>query len=1751
MKLSTFFFLFLFALFPLYAETILYTYDHADRLTKVEYSSGIKIAYTYDATGNRLSVNVALPVNVPNKPGGPAVGAVNQTLTYTFSGSSCTKGHAVAYYVDWGDGTLGNWDSVTSRTHTYTSGGTYSLRAKARCSTDTNIETDWSPVLSVMIAAHTITMPSTPSGSATGAVGQSLTYTTGAATCNQGHAVQYQFTWGNGNQSNWSNTTSSNVVYNSTGNYNITAQARCAVENSILSTSSLAKGITISAPDHLVTLPTLTAPASGDVQQSLSFTSSISTCNLGHSVEYEFDFGDGLTSGWLSSNSTAHSYSAAGTFNAKVHARCATNTNVISAWTATKAVVIKTHNLTTPSIKSGPSSGIQHEVLAYTVGNAVCSQAHAVQYQINWGDDTQTSWGSATTATHSYSSEGTFNIKTQARCATNNNVVSYWSDSKVVTISNSEKLNIAAMTVKETNAAQTVNFIVSLSNPSSKTITVKYKTIAGTALAGQDYTAVTGTLTFAANVTSMKIPVSILGDTKAEETETFTVSLYDPVNATLQTSEAIGTIVNDDTEISIADTSAQEGNPGRNRSSVATFTLTRTGDLSVTSTVKYATADGTALAGSDYTKTSGTISFEANQVTKTVEIVLTSDLLWEPDEKFYLNLSTSTNATTPDTKAECTILNDDGDIKITIDNITNMEKSGKGNFLVQLSKASNQTITVSYKTVDGTALAGKEYTAITGKLTFTPGSTSLKISVALLDDTKVEETKEFTVQLYSPTNANLEDAEGICTIIDDDTEFKISDLTIWEGSSSKTSSRANTIAKIVVTRDGILTQDSTVTYSTANNTAIATSDYETRTGVLWFASGVSSQTIEVLILGDDLNELDETFYVNLATPTNATIADSQSIVTILNDDNLPVISINNITCLESTATAYFTVELSQISTKTITVKYNSVNDTAQAASDYTAVTGTLTFSPSVKSQNISVPILNSTTVEPAETFKVVLSLPTNATIAPTDYGICTIKDDDGSISIADVTVQEGQPFRKKYSRNPRVGNAVRAGNVANFVVTRQGMLDYSSTVKYQTANGTATSPSDYTATSGTLTFNANEAEKTVAVQIVGDATVEPDETFFLNLSEATNGVITDNQGKCTILNDESAEMAVTGNNNEITDGDTSPSTSDNTNFGSLNISGQTVDKVFVIQNKGSLTLSLTDTPCVTITGTHSSDFTVTVPPSNTIASQATTSFTVRFDPSAEGVRTATISIANNDSDENPYNFSIQGTGLNPPGTLDTSFGTGGVVTTSIGTVSAIANAITIQTDGKIVVGGSSYNSTHGCDCATIVRYNTNGSYDTTFNQTGIYYVGTSTAACINGIAVQTNGKIFSGGHVYSPINGYMDFFLLRNGSDSNLDGSLDSPIGNAHDQIYALKLQADGKIVAAGYGANAANADVAIVRYTSEGALDSSFGTEGKVTTAIGASSERAYSLAIQPDQKMVVAGFYNNGTSTAFAILRYNTNGSLDSSFGTNGIVMTDITDNDDFAKDLKLQSDGKIVVAGYGYNNSTSTNDFILARYNTNGSLDTSFGTNGIVIQDLANDHDYATALAIQTNGKIVVGGYSTLSGNNVFKLARWNSNGSLDTSFGTNGIATTTIGTNAELNAIAIQANGKIVATGRAYNTQYVIAVACYHGDPVRSPFVFSQERDAIQLAWNNPPNLLPESYNLYRCDVENGEYVRINSYPIPAEQSNEYSPSQPPYTFSDTTADPYLTYFYKLEAILPDQSTQVFAPVSSDSTENDKD
>jgi Tol biopolymer transport system component len=761
-------------------------------------------------------------------------------------------------------------------------------------------------------------------------------------------------------------------------------------------------------------------------------------------------------------------------------------------------------------------------------------------------------------------------------------------------------------------------FNVTLSAASGFTVTVNYATADGLATAGTDYQSTSGRVTFNPGQTAQTILVPVNGDTTFEQHETFFVNLTTPTNATVSDSQGQGTITNDDAApplpaISIDDVTVAEGKSGTR---TIDFTVSLSIAPSETVTVDYATANGTAAAGSDYQSTGGTVTFNSGQTSKTLSITINGDTLVEPDETFFINLTNaSANAVINDNQGQGTITNDDAanlvisqvygggnnsgasyqhdfieifnrgttTVDFSLTNYSAQYASAGANFgssktdlisgmiapghyfLIQESGGTANGVALPVPDAAGTIAMGNT----SGKVVLVAGTTSLPAFICPGDD---------GVAPFNPNDAAIADFIGYgsvscyegptgpapapgnttagfrkaggCTDTNDNTadffvstpnprnssspanscsggstpNLTLNDVTVAEGSSGTIT--ATFTVSLSAPANGA---DVTFDISTQDNTAtVANNDYAVRSLTNQIIpGGQQTHTFTVTVNGDTNIEPDETFFVNVTNVSGANVIDGQGIGTIQNDD-LPALSIDDVTHAEGnggTTTYTFTVSLSSPAPAGVTFDISTADGTAQdrssAVEDNDYIARSLTrqsINAGQQTYTFDVLVNGDTNIETNETFFVNVTNVSGATVADSQ-GLGTIQNDDSpSLSINDVSLNEGNSGTATFTFTVSLSQPAPAGGV---------------TFDIATADGTAqddippTEDNDYVARSLTAqTIPAGQQTFTFDVIANGDTIVEPDETFFVNLSNVSGASVSDHQGQGTIKNDDIANLAI-------------------------------------------------------------------------------------------------------------------------------------------------------------------------------------------------------------------------------------------------------------------------------------------------------------------------------------------------------------------------------------------------------------------------------------------------------------------------------------------------------------------------------------------------------------------------------------------------------------------------------------------------
>jgi uncharacterized delta-60 repeat protein len=398
------------------------------------------------------------------------------------------------------------------------------------------------------------------------------------------------------------------------------------------------------------------------------------------------------------------------------------------------------------------------------------------------------------------------------------------------------------------------------------------------------------------------------------------------------------------------------------------------------------------------------------------------------------------------------------------------------------------------------------------------------------------------------------------------------------------------------------------------------------------------------------------------------------------------------------------------------------------------------------------------------------------------------------------------------------------------------------------------------------------------------------------------------------------------------------------------------------------------------------------------------------------------------------------------GDLDSLFAGGKVVKDLLGN-DDYGFAVAVQADGKVLVGGRA-GAAVGGDFG-LIRLNADGTPDSTLGNAGVVTLDMgSSFDSAYAILVQSDGKIILGGET-SRSGTSSDFALARFNANGTLDttfgtsGKVVTDFATKNDQLAALALTSDGHIVAAGWATVSGLPQIAVAEYNASGQLESAFGTGGKTYAALPNGYSRGQAVAILGDGSVVVAGGASSFTTgeTHFAAVKFSATGALDSTFGASGFAVASVGGDDETAHAVLVQTDGKLVLAGESYDSNTGGADFAVTRLSAVGAVDSSFGSSGVVRTDFAGDFDQATSAVLQSNGHIVVAGLVTVNGDMHFGVECLNTDGTLDTSFGGTGMVTIAFRCSDAGNAIALDAQGRIVVAGYSMDNAgaYDFAVA----------------------------------------------------------------------------------------------------------------
>ena len=737
-------------------------------------------------------------------------------------------------------------------------------------------------------------------------------------------------------------------------------------------------------------------------------------------------------------------------------------------------------------------------------------------------------------------------------------------DTDAVTINDNDAALLSVADIGVAEDGGSVNVVLSSNAQIDKDVTVTVVATDGEAIATEDYTIPAGSATITALGMSANINIPILDGNVVEDTEEFTITISsevvtDDAGHDVSISDGTGAVADDDvatvtisdndaTSISIADISVNEGD------GTATVTVSSTLAVDEDVTVDIASVDNTALAGSDYISIAGasTVTLTAGATTSTFDIDLVDGMIVEGTEDFTVDISNVTVANFDDhdvtdgTLSSTVTITDNDAALLSVSGVTVNEGDGTATVTVSTDLEIDEDVSVTLATSDDNALDGSDYTAESTTVTITAGAFNQGEAIAILDGAIVEGTESFNVAISTVvvTNANGHDVTidgtadaDVVTINDDDAAVLTvsANQSVDEGDNTAD----NVTMDFTVTLDAMVDGPVTLDVESIAGTAELSADYSFSPATLTFDGATlnDTKTVTVSIVENVTVEADETFsmvFDNLVIPTadhdielNGGVSSITRTGTITNDD-AAIISIDDATINEAAGSITLTLTMDNPVDEDITITANTVQGTARNTTDYTRVSGkTYTFVSGdlVPDETVTVTIIDDNLVEAEESFEFQISgLSTSKDVTFTGGGASvsntiTVTDADfADISITDESVDED-------------------GGTVTFTVEMTAPVDESVIVTVNSANGTATAPSDFTAvTNQSVIFPAgNNADKTVTVTIANNSTVEDTETFDMVLSNITVGAGKDVSflgetatytGVGTISDDDVAEISI-------------------------------------------------------------------------------------------------------------------------------------------------------------------------------------------------------------------------------------------------------------------------------------------------------------------------------------------------------------------------------------------------------------------------------------------------------------------------------------------------------------------------------------------------------------------------------------------------------------------------------------------------
>ncbi len=555
------------------------------------------------------------------------------------------------------------------------------------------------------------------------------------------------------------------------------------------------------------------------------------------------------------------------------------------------------------------------------------------------------------------------------------------------------------------------------------------------------------------------------------------------------------------------------------------FVLTLSAASATTVSVPYSTQSVSASNGGDYSAQSGTLVFAPGILSQTVRIALLSDTSAEPLEMFKLSLGTAVNAVLTRTEGTAIIVDNDTlasssqPASLSVRDLTTDEAAGTATFTVLLDKATSDSFSVAYSTLNGSASGGADYSAASGTLSFSAGETSKTVTIALANDSSAELEESFYLNLGTLSGnaagaVRLADASGQASIVrNDQTALAAPIISVANASVTENAGYVD----VVVSLSAPGANQVSVNYATASMNASNSSDYNAVSGTLVFAPGVTSQMVRVSLNSDTTVEGLELFAFNLSNPVNAIVSDSNGMISLVDNDvladslNQASLIVRDVSIDEGAGTATFTVTLDKAAADSFSVAWSTSGGSATQDSDFVGAAGSLTFGAGETVKTITIEIGNDSLAELEETFQLNLgALSGNAAAA------------------VQVAAGNGQAVIARGDQTPVGSPVISASNPVagegdgyiDFVVSLSAPGIAQVSVNYSTASTTATNSSDYLALNGTLVFASGVTSQTVRIPLLNNTSVEGIESFSLQLSNPVNAVVGKPFGNATIVDND-------------------------------------------------------------------------------------------------------------------------------------------------------------------------------------------------------------------------------------------------------------------------------------------------------------------------------------------------------------------------------------------------------------------------------------------------------------------------------------------------------------------------------------------------------------------------------------------------------------------------------------------------------